>query len=178
MYGIVSLIEGDEGERIRNVWRHLGERFGQALVEGNSLPHLSWHVADDYRIDDLRVALEPLARRWRPFEARTASFGIATREFTGAGLSVVRTAALSAFHGELWQAADGLGTGVIERYGADRWMPGIAMAGGEQVFDALPELARIASGGLLPERFPIDNVALIEEVPGGHVTVFRLSFGG
>lgn len=38
MYGIVTLVEGEAGERIRALWAELAASYGQGAVEGHNRP--------------------------------------------------------------------------------------------------------------------------------------------
>ena len=62
MYGIVTIV-GDAGgvarEQIDARWAELRADYGDAALEGFSLPHMTSHVADD--LDLVRMLLKQLA---------------------------------------------------------------------------------------------------------------------
>ena len=75
MYGIVTIVEGAVGARVEAVWASLRERHGADVTRGHNVPHVSFHVADDYDLAAVEQLLERVAARQRPFEAPLFGLG-------------------------------------------------------------------------------------------------------
>jgi len=132
-YGVVTIVEGEAGAKIQALWQRLTAEHGAEIIQGYSLPYLSYRVANYYD----RAAVEKLFRRVaEDFELFSASrFGVAAgvlKEFAGAVLPVARSPRLAQLHEALFQQEPA-------------WMR-------ECVRD-----------GSVPDGFLVDNLALIEE---------------
>ena len=70
MQGIVSLLDGEERERVEQLWEELRRDFGVRGIHAKRFPHFSYHVAEEYDPTRLRPALQELAGATRGFSAR------------------------------------------------------------------------------------------------------------
>ena len=173
MFGIVTVLEGERGDQVRSLWAELAAAQGPEVTRGHSLPHLTYHVADEYDREAVRALLERLASTTPAFSVRAAGLGFVAREHFVVWLNAVRSPPLTALHEALWDEATAAGTGVYERYGRDTWFPHTTLGDGDLMREALPQLERALHEGRLPETIAVDNLALIEEVASGHELVFR-----
>ena len=48
MQGIVSLVDGEERERVEQLWSELRQDFGVRGIHTKRFPHFSYHVAEAY----------------------------------------------------------------------------------------------------------------------------------
>ena len=97
MYGIVTLIEGTQADWARGLWAGLTAEFGPEAVAGLNVPHLSYHVANDYDLAAVGERLTHVASRTPSFNVPTSGLG-----FDGPScvlwINAVRTPAMSALH--------------------------------------------------------------------------------
>jgi hypothetical protein len=175
MYGIVTIVDGVGLEQIEVLWAELRAEYGDAALEGFSLPHMTYHVADDYDLDGVRALLERLAEAYPAFTAPMRMIGALVGE-AGMVTSLVptRTPQLSALHEALWAPASELGTNVIDRYAADGWTPHVSLAYEPAILGAAPRIAEAMRGGRLPTTLEVDNLSVIEEQPYGHDRVIEV----
>ena len=178
MYGIVTIVEGAAGAHVERAWEALRTKHGPEATRGHNLPHVSYHVADDYDLAAVERLFDRISREVTPFDALIRGLSTLSHEETRlVYLSVVRSPALAALQDTLWDDATSAGTGVIDHYRRDVWFPHVTLGDNPLVLDAIPELARILEAEPRPESFRVDNLALIEEMPYGHETRLRVSLG-
>lgn len=175
MYGVVTIVEGEAGAKIRALWARLAAEHGSEITAGHSVPHLSYHVADDYDRAAVEALFGRVAATFGPFPA--SHFGVAAgalEEFAGVALPVARSPRLSQLHEALWDPCSVAATNVVQRYASELWFPAVAL-GGEPLFRKAPPLLQgWVREGLLGDGFLVNNLALIEEVPSGHEVVLRV----
>jgi len=179
MYGIVTIVAGEPGMQIARAWEDLRAKHGPEATRGHNVPHVSYHVADDYDLAAVERLFARVAAEHAPFDVGMA--GIGTMGHDGQRivfLNVVRSPALASLQDVLWDGATSAGTGVIERYHRDIWAPHVTLGDHPILLERLPDLARRLGGGPVPDRFRVDNLALIEEMPYGHEVRLRASLGG
>ena len=176
MYGIVTIAEGEAGAQVLALWEELSKGEAWEAVGEMSVPHLSYHVAETYRLAAVEKLLERVAGETAPFRLPMASIGVVCGPHHVVYLTAVRTPALSALHEALWDGATEAGSDIVPRYESATWMPHVTLGNHASMVEWTPELARRQGAGRLPREIVVDNVALIEEVPGGHEVIYRSSF--
>ncbi len=175
MYGIVTIIEGQAGRQVHALWQQWREQFGEQAVQGMSVPHVSYHVADDYDLDAVRALFEGLATHTRAFEVRAAGVAfIAGANGDVVWINVARSPAMNDLHEALWDGATAAGADVEMRYESTTWFPHVTLTYQAQVLEDAPELASAMRDGRLPRAIVVDNLALIEETDEGHDVVLRV----
>ena len=143
MYGIVTIVEGALGAQIERAWEELRAKHGPEATRGQTLPHMSYHVADDYDLAAVERLFARLAREQRPFDVRVA--GLATVSHGSERivyLNVVRSPALTSLQDALWDEASAAGTGVIEGYHRDVWLPHATLGDHPILLERFADLAR------------------------------------
>lgn len=175
MYGIVTIVDGERGAQIRRVWADLARRYGDDAIEGFNLPHLSYHVADDYDREAISALLQRLAAETKAFRVPARGLGvIPSRAARVLFISVVRTPGLSALHEALWDGATAVATNTVEHYGRNSWFPHVTLTDRAVALDSMGKLADAMGDGRLPSEIAIDNLALIEETDEGHEVRLRV----
>ena len=178
MYGIVTIVEGAAGAQIERAWEDLRTAHGPEATRGHNVPHVSYHVADDYDLGAMDRLFARVAQEQAPFEVRVAGIGtLAHGSNRIVYLNVVRSPALASLQDALWDAASAAGRGVIGHYHRDTWAPHVTLGDHPILLERLPDLARRLGGGPVPDGFRVDNLALIEEMPYGHEVRLRVSLG-
>ena len=164
MQGIISLLDEGHATRITAVWASLQDRLGLPGMEVPPLPHVSYHVAEQYEVTLLEPIMRAYAAHTAPFEVETTGLGIFT---TGLQpvlyLTVVRHPRLSALQAALWPTLAALSAGIIEYYHPDRWVPHITLHHGNLTPDALAEAVRLLSPMDFRWRLRIDNLAFLTD---------------
>ena len=178
MYGIVTLVEGEAGERIRALWAELAASYGKGAVQGHNRPHLTYHAADDYDKKRVRALLERLAAATPAFAVPTVGLGYLHGANGIAFINAVRTPRLSQLHEALWPEATAGGQGVVGYYQTERWFPHVTLGDQPALLEALPRHAGVLGEAVLRVEMAIDNLALIEETAEGHDLEFRVSLRG
>ena len=102
LQGLGSLLDFEHSQQIENLWNELEADCGLKGVRITPFPHFTWHVADDYRCDSLRLA--ELAASVEPFTIQTTGLALFTGESPIAYIPIVRTKALSEFHEIVWNS--------------------------------------------------------------------------
>ena len=176
MYGIVTIAEGEAGEQVLALWAELSKGAAWEAVAEMSVPHLTYHVAETYSLPAVEALLERVAAETEPFRLPTPSIGMVSGAHHVVYLTAVRTPALSSLQAALWDEATVAGTDVVARYAPATWLPHVTLSDHVSMVDQTPELARRQGAGGLPQEIVVDNIALIEEVSGGHEVVFRSVF--
>ena len=179
VYGIVTLIEGDAGELIRQTWRRIEAALGAEAVREMNTPHASFHVANGYEVERTDALLQSVAWRSSPFEVATAGLGLSARDDDDrvTWISLVRSPALDRLHAALWDEASALATGVYQQYAPPIWFPHVTLSYSARVQEAPAALLELLRDGRIPDAVRIDNVALIEDTGDGHRIVSRVGFG-
>ena len=142
MQGIVSLLDGADGERVELLWDELRRDFGVRGIHSKRFPHFSYNVAEEYDLPRVHVILGALASQTRSFSAQTSGVGIFTRKEPVIYLPVVKTWELAVLHKEIAAAVSTLATGINEYYAEDIWIPHITIAEGDVDLLVLPEIVR------------------------------------
>jgi 2'-5' RNA ligase len=178
MHGIVSLLDESANQQVRQLWDELHHRFGiQQLVERVPFPHFSYQVAADYQEDELDDALRTFAADHQPFTVTTAGLGIFAGSQPVLVTTVVRSPDLSHVHRELWQAVDGIGSGVNDLYRPARWMPHITLAHFDLTPPLLGEVVAVLADRDFQWTISIDNVAVIWDTGKPHELGYRFPLG-
>ncbi len=161
MHGVVSLLDKEHYQLVEDLWAELEREFS---VHGGYItryPHFSYHVAQDYDVDELEPILERITSNITTFQVRTSGLGI----FTGASpvlyIPVVRSRELTELHEELWETTSTTGSGIQEYYHPDQWMPHITIGFGDLNKDNLPQIIAALATRDFNWEITIDNLALI-----------------
>jgi 2'-5' RNA ligase len=176
MDGIVSLLDEEHYKWVEDAWSRLHEEFGLRGIYITPFPHFTYHVAEHYEVAQLEPVLQRFAARQPAFEVQTAGVGI----FTGANPTVhiplVRNPQLTQFHQALWQEIGATGSGVIEYYRPERWLPHITLAHGDVDNVNLPHIIRFLSGHDYYWNIPVNNLTLVYSTGTEHGLRARKDF--
>lgn len=177
MHGLVSVLDPKHSARVEALWDELAQGCGLTGIHVTPIPHFSYQIAGDYDWEGVQTAMEELAARTKPFQITTTGLALFTGERIVAYLPVVRTAALSALHQEIWQQVQPHSVAPSLYYAPSFWMPHISLA----YQDVTPErliclMARLA-GRTFDWQIEIDNLTMIYEPDGSIGSVrFRYPF--
>lgn len=162
MHGIVSLLDDDHYRMVEDVWAGLEEALGLRGVYVTPYPHLSYHVADHYDLEQVEGILQEFARTTASFEVTTTGLGIFTEGIQPVVyVTVARSPKLSAANARLWPLLAEASAGIIDYYHADRWVPHITLGFGDVTRENLPDVIRVLSDWDFNWQIRVDNVALL-----------------
>jgi len=170
---IVSLLDEEHDQTVRNLWAELEGDYGVTAQYANPFTHFSFHVSDDYDLDELRQILEGLIRDHRPFTVGTSGLGVFTGDRPVLFVPVVRSPELDALHGALWSRCTGaFGVG-LPYYAPDAWVPHITLAQGPAAAERFPDVVRAMTRREFSWRLRVETLAVIED--GGEDRGLRLN---
>ncbi len=180
MNGVVSLLDAEHEVMVRALWSELERDFGVKRVrEAVPFPHITYQGAGRYALKRVDTILERLARETAPFTVRTAGLGIFGGHRPVLSITVVRDAALDAFHRRVWEAVGDAASDLAPYYApGDRWTPHITLAKGDLTADNLPAIIGALCGRSFEWDIRLDNLAFLNESEqvGGY-EVRRYEFG-
>lgn len=161
MQGVVSLLDEAHQEKIERVQVQLEEATGVHGLCVTPIPHISYHVAEEYEPEMLAATLLSFAGSNAGFRVRTSGLGVFTGAHTIVYLPVVRSTILTAMHHVLWRQLSRVSLNASPHYHPDNWLPHITLIDNPALAEALPEVM-----GLLREvdfrwEIEITNVALL-----------------
>ncbi len=171
MYGIVTIVEQEAAGQVHELRSLLSATYGADSVKYSNVPHLSYHVADEYDVNAVRSLLERVAAQSAAFTVPTLGLGFVERVVF---LNLARTPMLSEIHRSLWNDATKLGTNAVMRYHPDAWFPHVTLAEHDTILDHAGVLASAFRDSKVPHEVWISNLALIEETASGHEVVFQV----
>jgi 2'-5' RNA ligase len=161
---LVSLLDHQHAEVVREIWWDLESQFGVATRYVKPFIHFSYHVvADEYDLDHLAPTLEDLADQYTPFTVGTTGLDVFAGTEPVVFVSVARTPELDALHEELWsRCTPGFGVG-LPYYSPDAWVPHVTLAQGPRAREHLPEIMSALGARDLQWDLVVDNLAVIED---------------
>src|SRR6266581_4237430 len=121
MHGIVSLLDNDHNQLIKELWADLEREFSVDGVYVTPYPHFSYHVAQAYDVDKIEIVLQRITSNITTFKVRTSGLGVFTVASPVLYIPVVRSQELTQLHEELWQETSTASSGVVEYYHPDQW---------------------------------------------------------
>jgi 2'-5' RNA ligase len=172
---VVSLLDQHHYQWVAQLRDELKQEFGVCGIYGTPFPHFSYQVAEGYDVDRLQAVLKPLASRRVTFQVRTAGLGLFPGPRPVLYIPVVRTDRLARFHQSIWKLTEGCGTGVLQHYHPDFWMPHITLGYGDLTPDNLGPIMRRLAERPLAWEITVDNLALIFDTDGQQGLEFRLN---
>jgi 2'-5' RNA ligase len=180
MDGIISLLDTEHERRVRAIWRELESDFGLLRVRQIvPFPHITYQGAGRFEEQRIGPMLERIARDAQPFTVRTAGLGIFTGAVPVLTITVVRDAALDAFHRHVWDTVGDAASDFAPYYApGDRWMPHITLAQYDLTCENLPPVVAALCGRDFEWDIQIDHLALLVEDVGLHTYgIRRYEFG-
>jgi 2'-5' RNA ligase len=176
MHGVVSLLDHKHYQLTEKLWHELEGGLGLRGVYITPFPHFSYQVAQGYDVATLEPILQRTARKAKEFKVKTSGLGIFTGKPPVLYIPVVRTQALSQFHHALWNELSYSGSGIVEYYHPDTWMPHITIAFGDIHTGNLPQAIRLLSERSFNWEIAVNNISFIEDTGHGQELRFQFNF--
>ncbi len=161
MHGVVSLLDYEHHQLVKDLWAELAREFAVSKVFTAPEPHFSYQLARHYNVKSLEAAMRRFAANKISFQVRAGGLGIFTGPHPVLYIPVVRTPELTQFHEELWWEISCTASGIEDYYHPGRWMPHITLGIGDLNKDNLPHIVRFLTERDFNWEITVNNIALI-----------------
>jgi 2'-5' RNA ligase len=146
MRGVVSTFDSGSDSKVRTIWTDLNTKFGLATLQEGLVPHLSWHVAEDYDLVGLMERLTEITVGIPAFEIHTNGLGVFTGKNLVLYLAIVKDTALAELHHKVWKACEPFASGSSPFYTEQSWIPHVTLAADGLEQENVPKVLRSLSG--------------------------------
>ncbi len=163
MLGVVALLDEETSTFVRGLWTALTREFGFSGTHADSSPHVSFHAAEEYELEQVEQRLRSLGHSIPPLETHTNGLGMFFGDTHVLYLPVVRPPRLTVLQRAVFEEVRGHAKGDHGLYRPDTWVPHITLGQWEAGKDVVPDAIRFLSGEKLTFSFSIDNLSLAEE---------------
>lgn len=177
MEGIVSLLDAAHDRQVRALCAELAEALGLGPEALPPFPHFSYQIAPRYAPAGVAEALGAVAQAQPPLTVTTAGVAV----FPGAApvvyVPLVRTAALTALHAQVWAALRPLAVDPPAYYHPDQWVPHITLVqAGVDAAGAAEAVRRLNAHGLY-WTMPIETLCFAATEGAAGVVRHRFALG-
>lgn len=162
MKAIVTAIDDPWREEIATIWGELRAVFGLGNLTGALRSYLTFQVAEDFA-HGVEHVLADIAKKGAPFQIETHGIGVTEGRQTAIYLHVTRTETLDAVHHVLLHATRQQARNPREAYGAETWLPHIAVASGAVDAAVLPEVMAFLDRRTYEWTITATNLCLIPD---------------
>lgn len=132
MYGIISVLDDLIFQQVIKILATLDVECDlKFLKEVTPLPHFSWHIAEDYQLQDVRRTLVILTSHQEKFKVSTSGLGLFLGSSPVLYVSLVKTPFLTRFHESLCRDLEPYADLPFPYYMPDNWVPHITLAMGD-----------------------------------------------
>lgn len=167
MHSVAVLLDAVHTAEVERIWRELEDRFRVHGVQAVPYPHVSLLAFRDYDPGQLRESLGRVARHQPMFPVHAHGYGFfcgETDQSLTLHVPLVRTGALSAFHGALRHELAGVGDSANGFFEADTWTPHITLADRDLTPDLLARIVRWLATRPHPSwTITMNNLTLIHD---------------
>ena len=164
MNALVTLLDHEHADAVREVWWDLESQFGITTRYVKPFVHFSYHVAaDEYDLEHLGPTLDEVCEAHSSFSVPTSRVDVFLATEPVVFLGVTRTPELDRLHKEIWaRCTPGFGVG-LPYYSPEVWIPHITLAQGPRAGEHLPEILKLLEKRGLDWELDVNNLAVIED---------------
>lgn len=177
MQAVASALDVQHNQLVEDLWRELERHFGLKHAQC-AYPHFTYHLVEQYQLDQVQAYLTQQAQSTAPFTARTSGLGIFTGENPVLYVRVVEPLMLSRLHDDIHRSITPHSVGSNPRYAPQNWMPHITIALEDLTHDMLPEATRLLAARQFSWEIPIDNLFLVMNTQGSRADWQRYALNG
>ncbi len=179
MHAIVSLLDEEHTALVKEIWASLEKETGVRYVRDTiPFPHISYHTAAHFEMEDVSEVLRKHAQEAKPFSVKATGLGIFNAPKPVVYIPVAQAQSIASVHQTLWKACANLRAGVPEYYHPQRWIPHITLAQRDIVFHQLPGLVRKLNEKPINWDITLNNLALIEDMNCKYRVRYLFAFKG
>ncbi len=160
LYGIITLLKEDSNPKIFQAWKELREACDLPDVNLAAVPHLTWHIAENYELPGLKDRLSGWAAERRPFRVQAAGLGLFTGPEPVVYVPVLKSSHLARFHQKLIKQILPLSIGPSRYYSPAAWTPHITLAFGMIEQEQLGCTVQTLAYRTIQIEFWVDHFAL------------------
>lgn len=175
MHGVVSILDEAHYERVEALWAELKREFGVGSARVVHYPHFSYHVAVGYDLGRLTAALETIAGKTAAFTIKATGLGIFTGSEPVLYVPIVRSAALTTLHKQVWTAIEPASRESIAYYEPDLWLPHITLSQGDIDLANLGAIVQWLNEQSLNWDIPVTNLSVIYDTGQGYEIPIRIA---
>jgi 2'-5' RNA ligase len=165
--GVISTLDTVYYNRVEEIWDELDALMALSHIREVPFPHMTWHVAEEYKTPELNKCLEQLSKQLPPFEIRTSGLGIFTGEKPTLYIPVIRDSHLTIFHKKIWEIVEQASSKSNLLYTPPLWIPHITLVSHNDLdIDKLLKALKLLAGRDFNWIVEIDNLCLGAYMPG------------
>ena len=127
VFALAALLDDTHTDKVHQVWDLLERECGLQALDVPPYPHISFHGAAAYQLDELDRQLHEITRKIEPFRIHTTGLGVFTGKIPVVYIPVVASKPLLDIHQQLWETTSHFGTRVNMLYQPDLWVPHITI---------------------------------------------------
>jgi len=128
MIGVISELNPNTCQIVRDIWQHLHDECGLQGIYETPIPHFTWLLAEQFNREHTNKILKILVTKIQSFKLHTFGLGL----FTGAEpvlyLPLVKSIEMINLHGQIWVQIAPLSQGLNKYYSPKIWVPHITIA--------------------------------------------------
>lgn len=163
MQAIVSLLDKEKEDYIKNIWKELEIKFNLVSIFENPIPHFSYLVTyESFNREQINPVLTKITGDIAPFKIRAHGLGIFRNPKKVIFIPVVRDKKLTAIQNELCNEISGTGIKISELYTPENWRPHITLSMGDTFPDNLGKIVFYLCHQDFDLVIDINNFAVID----------------
>lgn len=178
LYAVASLLDLQSDLSLRVAWERVIRLCELAGIAPPESPHISWHVAEGYAIQDLYALLRALALIRTPISAHTVGLGLFPSESPVLYLPVCKNQEMIDLHQALWDALNKVAQTASTLYAPANWMPHITLIKGKDDQEKIIKAIAAFPAKTLDFEFKIQNFAVIFKDDNENGILERFDFKG
>ncbi|MDY6765382.1 MAG: 2'-5' RNA ligase family protein [Halobacteria archaeon] len=167
MHAVVSFLDDEHNRRVEEIWSELEDEFGMRGIYKTPHPHISYQVAEEYNTQELEKRLEGLARSHDKFKVRAKGVDVFTVSDPVVYVPVVLNPQLDAFHDNVWRETKKVGSGFVDYYRPEEWVPHVTLAQHDVHNYDLPDIVEFLERKKIDWELGIDNIGYIQDLGNG-----------
>ena len=165
MLGIVTKLPEPFCSDILNLWEKLENEFGFTGIKVMPIPHFTWHVSNDYEINEVIHEIRLLCKKMKPIQVSTEGLSFFVNELFVAYNGIKNTPELKATQKLLCDTIDPYSTNPANYYFPENWVPHVTLVLQDRALaKQKSNLMKFLRPYELNWKFTVDNFLLINQV--------------
>lgn len=177
LFAVATLLDTDN-KPFGRAWKEVDRLCEISGFRASRLPHVSWHVAEGYAMEQTSKMLERIAKNQKNITTHTVGLGIFPQENPVLYLPVCKTPDILNLHHSIWFELDGVSQASSSLYSPEHWVPHITLLSGITDKAIVHKAAEVFSGRTFDFEFVLSNFAVIYKDESQSGITSRFDFGG